>query len=575
MNKRFLLLFDLLILFIITIPTFTSILNNQYFTIHDNQHVVRLYLLDRGIRQGYLYPRWVDGLSFGFGDPLFNFYPPLVYYLGEFFHILGFSFIWSIKLVFIFGFFTASLSMYFLARSYFGRRPAILASTIYSYFFYHAVNAYVRGALSEFFAMSFLPLVFLAFYKFSRETNLKNGFFLGFSLSLIILSHQLVALPLVFFLVIYFIFYFLRSQNKSKFIRFGFCGGLLGLALSAFYFLPMFYERKFTFLDAELGGYKIHFIDPYQFWYSAWGYGASVAGAPDGMTFQLGKVVILMLIFSLILFIVYFIKSKKKDNLLISHFLLFLILVFFGLWMTTVYSSFIWNNLKLLWNLQFPWRFLSITAVFIALLSSIWLVFLDRIIPDSWKKKLTLNLLMLFFVCLFIVKYSPYFKPQSYLNIKDTDLLTKDQIQWVQSQTVLHFVPRGVKARKNEYGVYVLDINKKDLPKDIYKIKAGNANVKIVANKFQEKEFQIKVASKQAKFQLNTFHFPGWIAYLDNKKINIEDDNAYKLMNITVPIGAHRLKFVFEDTLVRKVGNSLSFFSFIVVILFGKKFFTK
>ena len=66
-------LIDIFLLLIISIPSFISLLNPYYFTIHDNQHPVRLYLLNEAVNQGYLYSRWVDKLTFGFGDPLFNF----------------------------------------------------------------------------------------------------------------------------------------------------------------------------------------------------------------------------------------------------------------------------------------------------------------------------------------------------------------------------------------------------------------------------------------------------------------------------------------------------------------------
>src|SRR5438552_2375130 len=99
------ILYDFLLILIITVPAFSSLLNNFFFSMHDDEHIARLYLLDKGLHQGYLYPRWVDFLGFNFGYPLFNFYPPLVYYVGEFFHLFGFSLIWSVKLTFMLGFF--------------------------------------------------------------------------------------------------------------------------------------------------------------------------------------------------------------------------------------------------------------------------------------------------------------------------------------------------------------------------------------------------------------------------------------------------------------------------------------
>src|SRR3989338_1341164 len=109
------LLVDLLLVIIITVPSIISLLGGRYFSMHDDQHIARLYLLDQGLWQGSLYPRWVDGLGFGFGYPLYNFYPPLVYYVAEIFHLIGFSLIWSIKLMIITGFLLGAIGMYFLA----------------------------------------------------------------------------------------------------------------------------------------------------------------------------------------------------------------------------------------------------------------------------------------------------------------------------------------------------------------------------------------------------------------------------------------------------------------------------
>ena len=59
-----LLSFELIVLIIITALAIVGLLNNQYFSIHDDQHIARLYLLDQAIRLGDLYSRWVGGLGF-------------------------------------------------------------------------------------------------------------------------------------------------------------------------------------------------------------------------------------------------------------------------------------------------------------------------------------------------------------------------------------------------------------------------------------------------------------------------------------------------------------------------------
>lgn len=103
-----------LLLLIIAIPSFVSLLNPWYFSVHDFQHIARLFLLDQGIHQGYLFPRWVDVLGFNFGYPLFNFYPPFIYYISEMYRLIGASYIWSVKAMIISGYLLGAVGMYLL-----------------------------------------------------------------------------------------------------------------------------------------------------------------------------------------------------------------------------------------------------------------------------------------------------------------------------------------------------------------------------------------------------------------------------------------------------------------------------
>ena len=602
MHKAKALIIDLTLLFIITVPAFIRILNNQYFSMHDDQHIVRLYLLDQGLRQGYLYPRWVDGLGFGFGYPLYNFYPPLVYYLAESFHLLGFSLIWSIKLVFIFGFYLGAVGIYLLVKKLTNRISGFLSATLYTYFFYHAVLIYVRGALAEFFSLAILPFIFLTLENLANETNWRNGILFGVSFALLILTHPLIALPSIIFVGFLFLFYLLRSKHSSRLIYLFICGLSLGLALSAFFWLPSMIERKFTLTDkiltGELASYKLHYVYPQQFIYSPWGYGGSSRGLSDGFTFQLGKIHIGLAILSIILFSISLIKNKKINNTT-DYFLLTTILLLFSLFMTTEYSSFIWDKLKYLWYLQFPWRFLTFTAIFISIVGGFFLYFLSVILNEV-KDLLRMQgrkpvarffeatllrmtaVISLLIIAITIITYQKYFKPQRFINTTDKERTSFEEITWRISRTSYEFVPKEVKTIKSELNTTILTIEKKNLPSRPLEILSGAGNITILKNKFQEKEFFID-AKTPLTFRLNTFNFPGWKAYLTPssvipststslsvnsvRNLNTYDTNDLKLITVNVPSGKHNLRFNFEDTNIRKVANIISVTTFALITL--------
>src|SRR3990172_9473386 len=62
-------------------------------------HLYRLMEYDAVLKDGVWYTRWAPDFFFGLGMPLFNFYAPLTYYLGEVFHLLGAGYLDSLRLL--------------------------------------------------------------------------------------------------------------------------------------------------------------------------------------------------------------------------------------------------------------------------------------------------------------------------------------------------------------------------------------------------------------------------------------------------------------------------------------------
>lgn len=554
-----------LILAIITIPSFVSILNGQYFSMHDDQHIARLYLLNQGILQGDIYPRWVDTLGFGFGYPLFNFYPPLIYYLGALFHLLGFSYIWSMKLVVIAGFSLSALGMFLLARKIVGKNGAILASALYTYFFYHGVTVYVRGALAEFFAMAVLPFAFLALHAVFEKPALKSFLFFGIMVALLILTHPLIAFPALLFMAALVLYYFLLSKKRITFLLTTTGGFLYGLGMSSFFWLPSIAERKFTMIDeiltTELASYKIHFVCLEQFLYSAFTYGGSIPGCEDGFTFQLGRFHLALLVGSLVLGAFYILKNKFGINL--RYHLLFLLLLVFSLFMTTEYSLPIWSSISYLSYLQFPWRFLTFAAIFISLIGGYFVFFLEKLEKNIGRYGFFVSLILVFIL---VFKYSGYFRPQRYLNVDDKKLTSYEEIAWRVSRTSFEFVPKGLPTKKSALNTTILNIDKTDIWHRQFDFLKGAGDVRVEKSTPREKVFSID-SKEGLRFRLNTFMFPGWQAKLDGEPIIISDDNPYKLITVDLPEGSHLLKFSFEDTPIRKIGKITS-------LLFGLTFVT-
>lgn len=511
---------------------------------HDDQQVVRLQQLDKSLRAGQFPVRWVEDLGFGFGYPLFNFYPPLTYYLGEAGVLAGLGYINSIKIVWFVALVGSALSMYFLAKEFFGKVGGVVSAAFYLYAPYHALDAYVRGALAELFSFVWLPLILLASYKTVQTAKTRFAVVTGCLLGLLMITHNLIFLPFAGILAVWYLLLIVAFGQKGQAARYLINGALMviiAFGLTAFFWLPSLAEKKFTLVDQllikNLASYKIHFLCPSQLWYGLWGFGGSVAGCADGVSFALGKIYWLVIAGASLVFV-----FRRKKIIIVSYVLLAL-----SLFMTLDYSRTIWDLFSPLWYLQFPWRFLEFAALFSALLAgSFWLIF---------PKKLGV-LAALLATGLVIFVNGKYFRPQQYYPLAtDAQQTSDERVKWDISGSSFEYLPAGIATRYNNQGVLWVDINRTQIPTSKYQA----TNLTVSDQRLSPDNFSVKTMSTTSgTIQFNITDFPGWKVYLDGKPAAFSDNNKYKLLSLAVPAGDHTVSGRFTNTPPRQVGNLVS-----------------
>jgi len=203
-----------------------------YFNMHDDLQMMRQLEMEKCFLDGQIPCRWVPDMGYGYGFPLFNFYPPLPYLIGEIFRVVGFSFIDTAKFTFALSFVVSGITMYLLAKEFFGKAGGVVSSIFYVWAPYHSVDVYVRGAMNEAWALAFFPLIFLFSYKLIKTG--KGIIPLAFAYAGLLMSHNLMVMIFTPLFGLWCLIFILR-ENKWKIISRLLASGVLALGLAAFY----------------------------------------------------------------------------------------------------------------------------------------------------------------------------------------------------------------------------------------------------------------------------------------------------------------------------------------------------
>ena len=401
-NKRILVVFAILFL---TLPAFYKLIRPGFFPMYDDMQVVRLHQMDLCIRDGQIPCRWVPDLGYGYGYPLFEYYAPLPYYIMEVFHLADFSFISSVKIGFILSIFLSATFFYLLARQFFPRLVSLVVTTLYVYTPVRASDLYVRGAMGELWGMVTLPLILYALENTARKKDKSSVLLLSIAVFLFLISHNLTLIMsslLILFWVVFILYRY--RKNWEEIAKPILIGGLIGVLMASFYILPLVFERNLVYLETTTQGYfnyLAHFANLRQLFTSRiWGYGPSVLGPSDDVSFSTGQLHTALLVISGFLLML---RRRYKERI---FFLGLFVLNFFYLFLTHERSTFIWKAIPALAYIQFPWRFLLLSSLISSLVAGFSLTVLKGI--KSIAASLTIILLTIYLYTSFFIPYSKF-----------------------------------------------------------------------------------------------------------------------------------------------------------------------
>ncbi len=543
-------------LILLTIPSLLPFFNARFFYTQDYIFIARLNQMSAALADGQFPVRWAPDLRFG--EPIFNFYAPLPYYIGAVIHLLGFNYLMLAKILFITSSILSALTMYIFIKELLGNKAGIVASVLYTYAPYRAVDIYVRGSLSETWAFVFFPLIFYYSLRVFKNANFKSILFLSLSLSGLFLTHNVTTVMFLPFLILWWIYLLILkyrtladTKDSAFLLIWHLCVALvLGIGLAAFFILPAIFERDFIqtkYLTVGYFDFRAHFVAFKQFFSLFWGYGSSLWGPNDGLSFQVGMINWLVLLTTFVFAIIF-----RKDKNLLGLTLFLGVSFIASIFLQHNKSAFIWEAFPIMAFIQFPWRFLAISVFIVAIAGGVITTYFERNSKELIRFKNKSNLLILFLIVATIASTFSYFKPKEYTDDSFFDKflnkekmrqgidLTKDYLPiWVK--TVDGAVFNAPRAEKGS--IEVTNINKKST--------SLSASVKVLDD---------------SSIELPITYFPGWEVRTNDRVINQENPSKMGLIRFKLPKGIFNIKIELKNTPVRAIGNWISLISALAVI---------
>lgn len=515
MKKRNNLIF-LTLAILLTLPALWGIFHPGFFLSDDgNWMVIRFSAFYDSLKNGQFPVRFLSRLNNGYGYPVADFLYPLFMYIGVPIHILGFSFVGTIKIILALSIILSSVFSFFWLRKLFDNMSSLMGSLVYTYTPYHLFDLYKRGSVGEVLALAIVPFIF---WQLERRSLV----WISVGIALLILAHNTIAVLFLPVVCLYMLLnIFIAVENRKALIYLYTSALALGLGMSAFFWIPAIYDLRYTiFSETQVSDWNKYFSD-----------------------FNLvGLSTAFVIVLTLGLILTGRIKMKKH-RLTVLLFIIGVVSLFFA----TPANSVFWGFLPVSF-IQFPFRFLSLTMLCVA--------FLAACAVSVVKNRTRVAVVIVIFFLMFISAW-PFLIPSDYQYYEDSFYSTNQDSTTVKNE----YMPKWVKN---------LSINPQNFKAEVIDGEEKLNILEINPNKIAIETY----LPVPRTIQINTVYFPGWEVKVDGKNVSI-DYNSNGLIRFEVPQGSHKIVSKFGETQIRLIADIISLLGLTLVVIFSIKNYKK
>jgi hypothetical protein len=559
---------DLAVLLLFSVPALQPLLTDAMTCGYDNTfHLWRSVQIEALWQQGVLYSRWAPAMAHGLGFPLYLFTSPFPPSLVALLHQSGLTWAVAMNIVFALGILLGGLGMLALARELFGRGAGWVAAIAYVYAPFQAYDVFNRGSLWEAFAWAWPPLVLWGLRRWVRLKD-RRAFLVGLvAFAAMILSHHLFAFLFAPLLGLWVVWLSVQMREPRAWGR-GALLGLLGLGITAFFWLPPMVERAYVQTDRLLGtwvfDYRHNFLPLSHL--LALPRRADPHLINDWPQKSLGFVPALL---GCVPFL--FWRRIEKSRRGFVSLLLLLTLLFTML--TLNVSRFLWDRLPLLPYVQFPWRYLGPAAFCLSLLIGAGSAGITTWLRE--KHEFGGNAVPAMVMVGLIAANLGWFFPEHCPPPQDTSVAA--MIRWEYATDTL-----GTTAKGEYLPVWAKDLV--ETPSLVDDYESGGPVVRLPAGSLPTGAVirEAVYGGLQARVRLTSpepftacylaLYYPGWTVFIDGRDVPVAPEPETGLLTFHVPEGTHTIAIAFRETPVRWAADAISVVSLMSFLLLTVKF---
>ena len=543
---------------------------------HDgHHHIFRLYALDGTLRGGTFWPRWLPQMAFGYGFPVFNFYAPLVYYIGEWIHVFGAGFLDTFRLLVALGFILPAWAFYAFGRTQFSRLGAFIGAMVYTYATYHVGDGYVRAALPEHWAFLYPPLILLAMYQIGRRRSLLWPVGGGLLLAAFFLTHNLSVILFSPVFLLYAVGWLVADRRQhtdwkhSPLIGYLLMAGL-GVGLTAFFTLPGALEIKYihaSTVSAGMSDYLASLTGRLSTQMAFPWLDSSPAPYPNTLyQFLLAGAGLLAAALA-------WRRMKTGQR---WHLIFFIGVALVSIFLMLSASAPLVRLFPPLTYLQYAWRWNAPLVLALAWLAA-GLSFIPMLASGDWQRRISWGIAGLFVVMLLALILPASF-PGSLNTImtapnEDRPLVESDLrpgiLEQYDYQTGLWLRNYGGPWLFEYLPVVAEDVRDSwFLPDDTPDQLPPTPGTPQIRVDEQAALWQKLAINHDQPFTMrwHSFYFPGWEVLVDGQPVETSASTKLGLVTADIPAGQHQVMMRFGATPVRQIGGIISIVTLLLLL---------